>query len=286
MKNTSIDIAAILKKYSAELIIASLFLLTYVPTFIWLWDRWFARDSYYSHGILVPFVSAFLIWQKRDELAVIPKTPSKWGLPILYTGVALHLISALLRVYFSSGFSLLIVLIGLVLHLYGDKVFRKIWFPILFIIFMLPTPLVIITWASFKLKLFAAQISAFLLNKMGIMAIREGSMIYMRESYVVVDDVCSGLRSLISLTALGSLFAYMFKGPVWKKTLLFLSTIPIAVITNVFRVIILASVSEIWGAKYAEGFLHDATGFMVFVLAFILLIAVVNLLEDKNDEVK
>lgn len=282
MKKTTIKISDVLKDHTAELLVALLFLISYVPTFIWLWDRWFSHDSYYSHGILVPFVSAFLIWQKREELANIPKTSSKWGLPVLIAGLLIHIGSAVVRVYFSSGFSLLIVLIGLVLHLFGEKVFRKIWFPVLFIIFMLPTPLVIITWASFKLKLFAAQIATHILNRIGIPAIREGSMIYMHGSYVVVDDVCSGLRSLISLTALGSIFAYIFKGPPWKKLIIFLFTIPTAVITNVFRVIILASVSEIWGSQYAEGFLHDATGFMVFVLAFILLLFMANLLEEKN----
>ena len=129
------------------------------------------------------------------------------------------------------------------------------------------------------MKLFAAQIATILLNNMGIPALREGSIIKMRYAQVVVDDVCSGLRSLISLTALGSIFAYWFKGPPWKRILLFLFTIPIAIITNVFRVIILATLSEIWGPQSIEGFIHNATGFMVFGLAFILLYAVAKLIE-------
>jgi exosortase len=109
--------------------------------------------------------------------------------------------------------------------------------------------------------------------------VRYGSIIKMHSSQVVVDDVCSGLRSLISLTALGSLFAYMMKGPLYKRVLLFLSTIPIAIVTNVCRVFILASVSEIWGSEYIEGFVHDASGYSIFILAFILLYAVKKLIE-------
>ncbi|MFA5261189.1 MAG: exosortase/archaeosortase family protein, partial [Candidatus Omnitrophota bacterium] len=116
-------------------------------------------------------------------------------------------------------------------------------------------------------------------NQMGILAKRNGSIIMMRHASVVVDDVCSGLRSLISLTALGSIFAFWLNGPGWKKVVLFLTTIPIAIITNVCRVVFLATVSEIWGAEAASGFVHDASGFLIFALAFVLLLGVSKVIE-------
>ena len=174
---------------------------------------------------------------------------------------------------------MMVVIFGFVLHFYGKKVLSKILFPLCFLFFMFPLPLIIIRNISFRMKILAAQISTGVLNNMGLLAIREGSVIKMRHAYVIVDDICSGLRSLISLTALGSIFAYWLKGPMWKKILLFLSTIPIAIVTNVCRVIILSSVSEIWGTKYAEGFIHDASGFLVFGLAFVMLFAVGKLIE-------
>ena len=118
-----------------------------------------------------------------------------------------------------------------------------------------------------------------ILNQMGILAKREGSIIYMRHAQVVVEDVCSGLRSLISLTALGSIFAYWMRGHIAKRLFLFLTTIPIAIVTNACRVILLSAISEIWGPQYATGFIHDLSGFMVFGLAFILLYSVGKLLE-------
>ena len=129
------------------------------------------------------------------------------------------------------------------------------------------------------MKLFAAQIATITLNHMRIPALREGSLIKMRSAYVMVDDVCSGLRSLISLTALGSIFAFWLKGPAWKKIILFLCTIPIAILTNVCRIIFLATISEIWGPQYASGFVHDASGFLVFGLAFVFLLAVAKVIE-------
>lgn len=268
-----------IRRHSQLLISGLVLLAAYLPALLWMWDRWFARDSYYTHGILVPFVTGYLIWQQREELSRIPVKRSAWGMVLIVGGILFYLLSSLFRVYFSSGFSLLIVLVGLVLHYYGTAVFRKILFPLFFLVFMMPLPLVVIINISFKMKLFAAEIAASILNGMGVWAHQEGSIIKMRHTYVIVDDVCSGLRSLITLTALGSIFAYWLKGPMYKRILLFLATIPIAIVTNVCRVIILSLMSEIWGAEYTAGFVHDATGMLVFVLAFILLYITARILE-------
>ena len=268
-----------LKNHAKELSAGIIFLLAYVPTLIWMWDRWFARDSYYSHGILIPIVTLFLIWQKKDELASVQKTGSKWGMGLIIVGMLMHVFASLMRVYFISGFSMLVVLVGLILFFYGFAVFKKILFPISFLVFMVPVPLVIITNISFKMKIFAAKIATAMLNNAGIPALREGSLIHMRNAQVVVDDVCSGLRSLISLMALGSIFAYWMKSSILKKCILFSVTIPIAVVTNVARIIFLSLIAEIWGPQFAVGFVHDASGLLVFALAFILLFATVKVLE-------
>lgn len=254
-------------------------LLIYVPSFLWMWDRWFARDSYYSHGVLIPFVTAFLIWQKRDILRKIQPKISPWGLRIFFIGIAIHLLSAFFRVYFSSGFSMIIVLFGLILHFYGSKVLKELLFPISFLFFMVPLPMVVITGLSFRLKIFAAQIAVIALNDMRLFCVQHGSTIVMQHAHVIVEDVCSGLRSLITLMALGSLFAYGMKASFLKKSILFVSTIPIAVITNVGRIILLAFISEIWGAKYALGPIHEASGIIVFLGAFCLLYVVQKMIE-------
>lgn len=267
-----------LKNSYPQLIALGVFILAYIPTFFWMWDRWFERDSYYSHGPLVPLVTGYFIWQMKDELSQMDKKESKWGMSLIIVGVVIYLLAALLRIYFISAFSMFIVLLGLVLHFYGEEIFKKISFPLAFLVFMIPLPSAVIIKISFHMKLFAAQIATVLLNDMRIPAIREGSIIKMRSTQVVVDDVCSGLRSLISLTALGSIFAYSMKSAMWKRVLLFLATIPIAIITNVIRVLLLSSVSEIWGPEYAKG-IHDFSGFLIFGVAFLLLLAVKNLIE-------
>ncbi|HQO57929.1 MAG TPA: exosortase/archaeosortase family protein [Candidatus Omnitrophota bacterium] len=269
----------IVSNHAQPLAAALVFLLAYTPTLMWMWSRWFADDSYYSHGILIPFVSGFLIWQKKEELAVAPVKESRLGMPLIVAGVLLYLFSALFRINFTGGLSMFVVIFGLVLYFYGMAVLKKILFPIGFLIFMFPLPEVAIVNISFRMKMFAAEIAEKLLNHMGILAKRNGSIIMMRHAQVVVDDVCSGLRSLISLTALGSIFAFWLNGPRWKRGVLFLTTIPIAIITNVCRVVFLATVSEIWGPESASGFVHDASGFLIFALAFVLLLGVSKVIE-------
>lgn len=269
----------ILEFHLPALLLGLVMLWCYVPTFVWLWGRWFARDSYYSHGVLIPLVTVFLIWQKRDELQQVPVQSSKWGVPLVVAGLIVQVISSVLRIFFTSAFSLLIVLVGLILHFYGSRVIKVIKFPVFFLFFMMPLPLVVIVNISFQMKIFAAEIAERLLNQIGLVAVRYGSIIRMQRAYVVVDDVCSGLRSLISLAALGSIFAYWLKGPMVKRIFLFLTTVPIAIVTNVCRVVFLSTVSEVWGPEYAKGALHTVSGFLVFAMAFVMLYFVSRLIE-------
>ena len=194
-------------------------------------------------------------------------------------GIAIYLASSTLRVYFSSALSMLLVLVALILYFYGTKTLYKIAFPIFFLVFMIPLPLYMIVNISFKMKLFVATVAAHILNIMGLYAVQEGSVIKLRSTFVIVDDVCSGLRSLISLLALGSIFAYWMRGSLGKRVVIMLTTIAIAIITNVCRVVILSTFSEILGVQATKGFVHDMTGLLVFAVAFGMLYLIGRLLE-------
>ncbi|MEW6169959.1 MAG: exosortase/archaeosortase family protein [Candidatus Omnitrophota bacterium] len=259
--------------------LAGLTALAYIPTFAWMIGRWTAKDTYYSHGFLVPLISIFLIWQKRQDLKKLKIKPSNLGWVFFGSGILIHAISALWRVYFSSGFSLIIVLIGLVLLFLGKEFLKETLFAILFFAFMIPLPLVAIANISFKLKIFAAKISTVIINKLGVPAIRDGSVIKTMHSYLVVEDPCSGIRSLIALIALGALMAYFSNISKLKKTILFISSIPIAIATNVIRIVTLSLVSEMYGAKLATGTFHNIMGVLVFVFAFIGLALIAKILE-------
>jgi len=261
------------------IILSILTLIAYIPSFIWMVDRWTVADTYYSHGFLVPLISGFIVWLKREKLAKLKISPSNSGWLLLGPSVLIYLISALLRINFSAALSLIPVLAGLVLLFLGKKHLKELMFPLSFLFFMIPLPSVAIVNLSFKLKIFAAQMSAFIINRVGVPAIREGSVIRTMHSYLVVEDPCSGIRSLIALIALGALMAYFSDIPKVKKAILFLSSIPIAIGTNVIRIVALSLASEMYGAKFATGWFHNTMGVLVFVFAFVGLALVGKVLE-------
>lgn len=254
-------------------------IIAYIPTFIWMVERWSVKDTYYSHGFLVPFISLFLIWTNREALNRLKAHPAKIGWAFLIPGLLIHILSSVWQVYFSSGFALILIIVGLVLLFLGKKYLKQLAFPISFLAFMLPLPMVAIANLSFRLKILAAQISTVFINMLGIPAIREGSVIKTAHSYLMVEDPCSGIRSLIALIALGALMAHFSTLSKTKKTILFLSSIPIAVSTNIIRIVSLSLVSEIYGGKYATGLFHDTMGILVFIFAFMGLTLVAKLLE-------
>lgn len=250
-------------------VLGTLVLIVYLPSLIWMYDRWTVTDTYYSHGLLVPFISALLVWLKRGQLAKLKLRPSNTGWLLLIPSIAVYLISAMLRINFSGAFTLVPTLAGLVLLLMGKDYLKQLLFPILFILFMIPLPSAAIVNISFGLKIFAAKLATFVVNQIGISAIRDGSVIKTLHAQLMVEDPCSGIRSLIALIALGTLMAHLSHTTRFKKTILFLSAIPIAIGANVVRIVALTLASEIYGTKFAMGWFHETMGIVVFIIAFL-----------------
>jgi exosortase len=241
----------------------------YYPVLICMSQRWFSADSYYTHGPLIPIISLILIWVKRQKIAKIPIGSSKLGIWLIIAGLALHIISALTRVYFTSAYSLLIIIIGMVFYFGGKNLAVAIMFPLCFLLFMIPAPIAIIESTTLKMKMFTAQMSVSIIQLIGTSVIREGSTVYMPNTSVVVDDPCSGLKSLISLLALGILSAYIVKASYTRKAILFLLSIPIALLANTVRTMSMLLIANAYGNKIITNkVLHEGFGLMVFIIAF------------------
>ena len=259
-------------------IITLLVLVVFIPVYSQLFHRFNARDSYYSHGFLIPFVVGYLVFRKRKELSTIEDKSSLLGLLVFVFGLGLYLISLVLKVNFTAYLSIPIVITGILLYLKGVKFTKALAFPLCFMIFMLPLPAVMIVGISFKLKIFAASAATWLGNVIGIKSSLSGSTIYYPGGTLVVGDPCSGLRSLISFIALGALFTQFSKAVLWRKLSLFASAVPIALLSNFLRITFLLWVSFVYGKKAASGFVHDFSGYMVFVLGFLGLVLVSKIL--------
>lgn len=262
-----------LRQHGPAITAGILVLITYVPAFIWMKERWLAAGSYYTHGPLIPLISLMLVWQARKELRRETIVSSPLGLLWILCGLLVLGVASWLRIYFLLGASLIMVLSGLTLHFYGDFIWRRSAFAHVFLIFMVPLPMVIITQLSFQMKIYAAKMAAVLLKLMQIDAVREGAVIRLARTVVIVDDVCSGLRSLVSLLALGVVMAYWMKAVWWRRGILVIAVIPVAIVTNIMRVVLLSLISEYGGVRYATGWMHDVTGVLVFAGAFVLMFA-------------
>jgi exosortase len=260
-------------------------LIAYIPTINWMIGRWNEKESYYSHGFLVPLIALFIIWQKRDALSKTKVAGRILGLWIVAACLIVHVLAAALRVYFVSGFTLIVLIYGMILFFFGKEMLHKLTFPVFFLFTMVPLPLVIIGNLTVKLKLLATQLSVFTLNHIGFRCIQDGSIIRMPASFIEVAAPCSGLRSIISLLTLGLIFAYFSKTSFFKKSILFLSSIPIAIATNVMRITLVAVVNDLYGGKVAMGVFHDMTGYLVFVVAFGLLWGVAQVLGGREEKV-
>ncbi|MFH0731628.1 MAG: exosortase/archaeosortase family protein [Candidatus Omnitrophota bacterium] len=262
---------------------AILLLIAYIPMLDWMIDRWFAKESYYGHGMLIPVVALYFVWSRKELLKKAKMSSSMSGVIIIAASLLIHIICAALKVYFISGFSFVFALYGLVLFFFGKEIAKCLIFPVFFLLAMIPLPLVLIGNLVVRLKLLAMDGSVFLLNRIGFQAIKDGGYIRMPNSFILVADPCSGLRSLISLLTLGLVFAFTMKASYIKKTTLLLSSVPIAIFSNVLRITSVSIVNDLYGEKAANGFFHGFAGFMVFVVAFGLLFWVGKGLENKHE---
>lgn len=259
-------------------ILGGLFLVLYSPTFSMFLYDW-NNDDNYSHGFLVPFIVGYLVWTKKDKLQQLIPKPSSWGLVLLIGGLLIYVVGTIGAEWFLKRSSLIIVLGGLILFVYGAAYFKTLLFPLVFLIFMVPLPAIIYKALAFKLQLLVSRLSAELISAAGIAVFRSGNIIEVASGPLAVEEACSGMRSIMALLALSSLFAYLMYRSRLKQWILVAFALPIAVVTNIIRVTSTGILAHYFGREVAEGILHESFGWLVFVIAFILLFLLSKLLD-------
>lgn len=237
-----------------------------------LWFNWQNKDEY-SHGILLPFISIFLIWQKKNEIAAEPFEGSWIGLVILLLGTLGCYAGSLSTLFPIMQYSLLIAVAGLTLAITGLRAFRFFLVPLLILLLSVPLPNFIYKNLSFELQLLSSTIGVHFIRLFDIPVYLEGNVIDLGSMKLQVVEACSGLRYLFPLMTLGFIAAHFFKAPLWKKTAIFASTVPITVLMNSLRIGIIGVTVEWWGQSMAEGFLHDFEGWVVFMGCTAILMA-------------
>jgi exosortase len=256
--------------------VAALIVACYFPVIVRLVNQWMGDDDM-GHGFFVPVIAGFIAWQKLPELESVPAAPDWRGLILLTWGAVQLYIGTLGAELFLARTALIFTIIGTVWLLGGVRYLRVFAFPLLLLFFMVPIPGVVYTRLTFPLQLFATSVAEKSLNVLGIAVTRDGNVLELANMKLNVVEACSGIRSLLSLTFLSLVYGYFFETNNKIRTALFFSTIPIAILANAGRVTITGILGEI-RQEWAEGIVHEAEGWVIFMIALMIMVGVHQLL--------
>lgn len=245
--------------------VAAAFALAFHDGLAELFRIWSNTDEY-SHGWLIAPITAFLLWQRRDEIAAGPRDGAGWGVALCAAGLGVFLVGELATLFVLVHYGMVAVLWGLFIAAFGLPAARRLWAPLLFLVFMVPLPPFLYNKLSTFLQLVSSELGVQFIKLCGISVYLEGNVIDLGSYQLQVVEACNGLRYLFPLMSFGFICAYLFQAPVWQRLVVFLSTIPITVAMNSFRIGVIGVLVEHWGVAMAEGFLHDFEGWAIFMV--------------------
>lgn len=243
----------------------------YLPSY-WVAAQGLWQTDDFGHAPIILIVALWLFWRVREEIYLAPDRPlPSAGWPLLVLGVLLYVFGRTFTVSSVEFLSQLVVVAAMLLLLKGLAALRAAWFAVLYLIFMVPLPGTLVDIITGPLKQWISVIVVELLYATGYPIARTGVMITIGQYQLLVADACSGLHSMFSLSALGTLFMYiMGRTSRLHNAVMLVSILPIAFGANIIRVIALVLVTYHLGDEAGQGFLHGAAG-MVLMLAALAL---------------
>lgn len=259
-------------------ILSGLVLLLYAPILRHLVAQWWS-DPDYSHGFFVPLFSGFILWRQRERWMKVEIKPSNFGLLVMLGAVGLLFVGSLGAELFTSRFSLLVLLAGMILYLAGWKFLRAVCFPLCFLIFMIPLPQIIYNQITFPLQLLASRFGTFWLELVHVPVLRDGNVLVFSNYSLEVVEACSGIRSLMTLISLAIIYGYLLERRLWVRIFLAVLMVPIAIVSNGIRIMGAGVMAHRIGPDAAEGFLHEFSGWAIFLVALVLLFAFHRILQ-------
>jgi exosortase D (VPLPA-CTERM-specific) len=233
---------------------------------------WWERDEY-SHGYMIPLVALFLAWQRQSKVIELANSAGSWlSVPFLMLGLIVFLMGELSGIYTIIQYAFLLAFYSLVLAFFGWRASFVLWTALAYLLFMIPLPNFLYNTLSNELQLISSTIGVMVIRLFNISVYLEGNVIDLGSYKLQVVEACSGLRYLFPLMSFGFLMACIYRGPAWQKIILFLSTMPITILMNSFRIGVIGVMVEHWGIAAAEGFLHDFEGWVIFIACLAILV--------------
>ncbi len=221
----------------------------------------------YSHGFLVPFFAAFILWDKRKAIQETPVKPSWLGLPLVLLGIVTVFFGVYGAELFLSRISFVLILAGMIWMFFGSAVLREVRLPLAVLLLAIPFPEIIFNQITFPLQLFASRVASSILPLMGVPVFREGNVIQLPVMKLEVAQACSGIRSLMSLFTLAVFYGYFLEKTTARRWFIALASIPIAVAANALRIVGTGLCVQYWDPAKGEGFFHEFSGWVMFLIS-------------------
>lgn len=259
------------------------FPLVCIPFLYWpalhnLWQRWLTETEF-SHGILIPVLSLYIIYDRWGDLRQSAGKGSFRGVPLILLAVSTLLIGEISALFALKQISFVILLLGLTYVYLGVRCANRLMAPILILLFSIPPPYFLEAVLTARLQLLSSELGVLFIRWMDIPVFLSGNVIDLGKVQLEVVEACSGLRFLYPLMSIGFILAYFYQAHIAKRLLVFLSTIPITVLMNSARIALTAVLVERYGLVVVEGTVHDAEGWLTFGGCLVLLFAEIMLLE-------
>jgi exosortase len=255
------------------LLVGALAVLLYARIGVKLVTDWYNIPDF-SHGFLIPFFAAFLLWDRREELTAAPVAPSWAGIWVVALGLFELLVGIFGADLFLQRSSFVVLLIGIIWTLLGRPMLGRLKFVLFVLLLAIPLPTIVFNKITFPLQLLASSLASGLLPFAGVPVLREGNIIQLPVMQLEVAEACSGIRSLMSLFTVAVMYGYFLEKKTWRRVVLALASIPIAVAANVARIFGTGLCVQYWDPVKAMGFFHEFSGWLMFLvsLSFLYLV--------------
>jgi exosortase len=259
--------------FGAVLVLVVLVAALYLKIIEKLVTDWYELPDF-SHGFLIPFFVLFLVWDSRDAIRSTCLTQSWAGLWLVGLALLLLLTGVFGADLFLSRLSFVLLAAGLVWTLCGRAMLRQTTFMLCVLLLAIPLPTLIFNQLTFPLQLLASKMASALLPLAGVPTLRDGNVIQLPAMQLEVAEACSGIRSLMSLFTVAIIYGYLLEKKTWRRTVLALASIPIAVAANVVRIFGTGLCVQYWNPDKAVGFFHEFSGWLVFLVSLLCLYVV------------